>query len=114
MEECEDFNTIDAFRYLDKEGKGFIEPHELIQCLRKDLGLSSDELENDVIMFFQKFDKDESRQMKYSEFCDAFATKDGNLLKELASRVPRNIHLTMSYDEMFAEKTRDLYRECWV
>jgi len=36
--------------------------------------------------------------MKYSEFCDAFATKEPDLLKELAARVPRNVHLTMQYE----------------
>jgi len=36
--------------------------------------------------------------MMYSEFCDAFAPRDEAILKELASRVPRNVHLTMSYN----------------
>ena len=65
-------------------------------------------------MIFQKFDKDESREMKYSEFCDAFATKDPELLRELAARVPRNVHLTMKYDEMFSQKTRELYKDTWM
>lgn len=52
--------------------------------------------------------------MKYSEFCDAFATKDKNILKDLAARVPRNVNLTMNYKDMFTEKTRKLYKECWI
>jgi hypothetical protein len=104
--ECEDFNTIDAFRFLDKEGKGFIEPHELIISLRQDLNIDFQELENDVIMFFQKVDKQETRKMKYSEFCSAFAPKDKNQLKTLAARVPRNIHLSMSFEEMFSQRTQ--------
>jgi len=114
VNECEDFNTIDAFRYLDKEGKGFIEPHELITSLRDELQIGSEELENDVIMFFQKFDKQETRKMRYSDFCNAFAPKAKGPLKVLASRVPRNIHLTMTFEEMFSEKTQELYKECWV
>eukprot|EP00347_Sterkiella_histriomuscorum_P009319 403341661 len=111
---CEDFNTIDAFRYLDKQGQGFIDPHDLIQSLKTEIGIDYQTLEDDVIMIFQKFDKDESREMKYSEFCDAFAPKEPNLLKELAGRVPRNVNLTMNFAEMFSNDTRELYRECWM
>lgn len=81
MNECEDFNTIDAFRYLDKEGKGFIEPHELISSIREELKIDSADLESDVIMFFQKFDKQETRKMRYSDFCSAFAPKEKAQLK---------------------------------
>lgn len=52
--------------------------------------------------------------MKYSEFCDAFAPKDPQTLKDLAARVPRNVNLTMSYQDMFTKETRDMYRDCWM
>lgn len=71
--------------------------------MRTEIGIDYPTLEDDVIMIFQKFDKDESREMRYSEFCDAFAPKDKNILAELAARVPRNVNLTMNYAEMFTE-----------
>lgn len=70
----------------------------MMTSLRKEIGIRYETLKDDVVMLFQKYDKDESRQMKYSEFCDAFATKEPDLLKELAARVPRNVHLTMQYE----------------
>lgn len=33
IKESEEFNTIDAFRILDNEGKGFIHPYELMKGL---------------------------------------------------------------------------------
>jgi Ca2+-binding EF-hand superfamily protein len=114
VQQCPDFNTIDAFRYLDKEGQGYIVPHDLLVALRKQIGIDYAELEDDVIMIFQKFDKDESRQMKYSEFCDAFAPKEPQALKELAGRVPMNVNLTMNYKDMFSQQTRQMYKDCWM
>lgn len=51
--------------------------------------------------------------IKYSNFCDAFAPKEESSLKLLASRVPRNVHLTMPYEEMFSDKTREMFKEVW-
>lgn len=82
--------------------------------MNEDLNLNYEGIENDVMAFYSKYNRDKSKQMKYSEFCDASATKDKELLKKLAARVPRNIHLTMTFEEMFCETTRQIYRECWV
>lgn len=65
-------------------------------------------------MFFQKFDKEEVRVLKYSSFCDAFAPKEQESLRDLASRVPRNLHLTMNLNEMFSQRTLELYRNLWL
>jgi hypothetical protein len=32
---CEDFNTIDAFRFIDEKAKGYVEPHELVKGIKK-------------------------------------------------------------------------------
>eukprot|EP00350_Pseudokeronopsis_sp_OXSARD2_P007479 CAMPEP_0170559232 /NCGR_PEP_ID=MMETSP0211-20121228/41147_1 /TAXON_ID=311385 /ORGANISM="Pseudokeronopsis sp., Strain OXSARD2" /LENGTH=138 /DNA_ID=CAMNT_0010872013 /DNA_START=1254 /DNA_END=1667 /DNA_ORIENTATION=- len=110
VKQSDEFNTIDAFRVLDKKAKGFIDAPELMKGLRT-IGVDYDE--DDVILFFQKFDKGENNKIKYSGFCDAFATKDDKVLSELASRVPRNLKLTMTYEKMFSQKTRELYCEVW-
>lgn len=68
---------------------------------------------DDVILFFEKYDKERSRMLTYSAFCDAFAPKDEQFLKELSLRVPRNINLQMSYDKMFSENTKMLYVNLW-
>jgi hypothetical protein len=79
------------------------------------LGFSQlDTIEDDLIMFFQKFDKEEARVLKYSSFCDAFAPKEKEALRDLASRVPRNLHLTMTLQEMFTKRTLDLYKALWI
>ena len=116
MSECIDYNTIDAFRYLDKQGRGFVDSMELYQSLKKDIKIGDrvETLQDDLIMFFQKFDKEEARVIKYSSFCDAFAPKEKETLRDLASRVPRNLHLTMRLEEMFSERTLELYRALWV
>ena len=110
--ECEEFTTIDAFRYIDQGGKGEITVDQLIRALKTDLDLDLDI--DDMIMFFQKFDKAEQRVLKYSDFCDAFAPKEHQCLKELALRVPRNLQLALAFSEMFSEHARALYRDVWL
>ena len=78
----------------------------------KEMGISYDE--DDLIVFFEKFDKDEKRNISYSEFCTAFAPKEEKYLKVIATRVPRNINLEMDYNEMFSDKTQELYKQVWL
>lgn len=33
IRDCEEFNTIDAFRVIDYEAKGFVDPHEMMKAL---------------------------------------------------------------------------------
>ncbi len=110
--ECEDFNTIDAFRYIDKAGQGEIQCHILLNSLLEEIGIECEE--DNLILFFQKFDNSEQQVIKYSDFCDAFAPKDDQYLKEIALRVPRNLQLQMSYEEMFSLETREIYRDVWL
>mgnify|MGYP002173132872 CR=1 FL=1 len=77
-----------------------------------DLGIQF--TDDEVVSLMQRFDNEGSnRRLKYSEFCDAFAPKHQPSLKDLASRVPRNMQLTMSFERMFSENTKNLYREVW-
>ena len=53
------------------------------------------------MFFFQRFDKEANRAIRYSEFCEAFASKDETCLKELAKREPQNLNLEVPYNELF-------------
>lgn len=83
IRDCEEFNTIDAFRVIDYEAKGFVDPNELIKALNV-IGVNFND--DDIILFFQKYDKDENRKLKYSSFCDAIAPKEESYVRELAAR----------------------------
>jgi hypothetical protein len=40
--------------------------------------------------------------------------KDEKYLKAIATRVPRNVNLEMEYDELFTEKTKEIYKLVWL
>ena len=65
----DDFNLIDAFGVLDVQGKGFITPTELRESLL-DLGLRVNI--DEVHLVFDRFNRMEDGELKYSEFSDAF------------------------------------------
>lgn len=65
----DDFNLIDAFGVLDVQGKGFITPTELRESLL-DLGLRVNI--DEVHLVFDRFNRMENGELKYSEFSDAF------------------------------------------
>jgi len=110
LSDSDDFNTVDAFRFLDTKGSGQVTPLALMQGL-KALGIDFEQ--DDIILFFQKYVRDDSKMLKYSEFCDAVAPKAELMLKELASRVPRNIRLEFTYEQIFAEVTRANFKALW-
>ena len=97
--DCEDFNILDAFRFLDLEGNKEVSLHDLKERLRNEIsrisvqrtgvGLQFDD--TDIISFIQRYtvvDASEDRQstgnLKYSDFCAAIATKDRFYLNSLA------------------------------
>lgn len=47
--ECEDFNVIDAFRIIDKQALGAVDPHDVKKVL-EEIGVDHDE--DDLILFF--------------------------------------------------------------
>lgn len=71
--ECEDFNTIDAFRFIDQEGNGAVTPQEIIRFLNNEYGNTIQFDINDLNLFVQRFDKNDRQKLKYSEFCTSFA-----------------------------------------
>lgn len=49
VRECKDFNTIDAFRIMDRDGKSRVEPNELIKALNE---IGAVYTQEEVVMFF--------------------------------------------------------------
>jgi len=61
-----DFNLIDAFRIFNESGTGTAGVQDLIHGLGE-LGL---EVTNDeMTLFMARFDQDNDRKLRYSEFC---------------------------------------------
>lgn len=80
-----DFNLIDAFRIFNESGTGSACVQDLIHGL-KDLGL---EVNNDEItLFMARFDQDNDRKLRYSEFCQAFLPQDSFHASLLAKKAP--------------------------
>jgi hypothetical protein len=50
-----------------------------------------------IVLFISRFDKTGNQTLKYSEYCEAFLQRDENKLREIAKRVPRNVHSQISY-----------------
>lgn len=66
-----------------------------------------------IDLFFLHFDKDQKGALKYSEFCDAFVPKSQQCQQELQGRKASNLKNSKSYEQMFSEHTRMLYRALW-
>ena len=79
-----DFNLFDAFRIFDVMGRGCLTLSELYNGLVKHLGLvpSQDELE----LFFQRYDRDMDGSLRFTEFCDAFIPLDPHIGQVLNGR----------------------------
>jgi len=58
------------------------------------------------MLFILRFDKTEKVNIKYSEFCTAFAPNSPRSQQTLVARQPFNTQLEMTYDEAFSETTR--------
>lgn len=65
-----DFNLFDAFKILDDMGRGSLTIAELYNGMVNKLGIvpSQDEIE----LFFHRYDKDRDGRLRFTEFCDAF------------------------------------------
>jgi len=57
--EGEDFNTIDAFRLIDKNGNGAVSKNEIIDFLAKEVRDEIPFSADEINMFFVRFDKNE-------------------------------------------------------
>lgn len=81
-----DFSIFDAFRVFDNMGRGSITQQELFHGLMQSFGIvpSQDEID----LFFQRYDKDHDGRLSFTEFCQIFVPLDINFAQAINSRQP--------------------------
>ena len=79
VREGPDFNTVDAFRLLDSEGKGEVDLAKLRKGLTEQIKIEAFSNEK-LALFFGRFDKQKRAKIKYSQYCDAFVPKSQTVL----------------------------------
>lgn len=108
-----DFNLIDAFRIFNESGTGSASIQDLIHGL-KDLGL---QVNNDEItLFMARFDQDHDRQLRYSEFCQAFLPQDSFHASLLAKKAPLTMYpqSLVPKEQIFYPETTELFLQAWT
>lgn len=65
VREGADFNTVDAFRQLDKDAKGEVDMQTLKQSLTQEIQIN-DFTPEKLALFFGRFDKLKRSKIKYS------------------------------------------------
>lgn len=103
-----DFNLIDAFRIFDPEGTGHTGLEELQSGLY-DIGLNVTLEELTLVM--KRFDKDQDRKLRYSEFCDAFLPVDSFHASLLAKKAPLTMYpiSALPKSQIFYPETCDMF-----
>lgn len=108
-----DFNLIDAFRIFNESGTGSANIQDLTEGL-KDLGL---EVTNDEItLFMARFDQDNDRKLRYSEFCQAFLPQDSFHASLLAKKAPMTMYPQSMVPRVhiFYPETTELFLQAWT
>ena len=82
-----DFNLIDLFMFFDKEKKGYCNLQNFIEIL-KEIGISI--RKKDALLFFKRFDRNNNRFLKFSDFSDAFCPHTKENFNLLNQRKPIN------------------------
>jgi len=95
-----DFNLLDAFRFFDLQGKGYITRAELEDGMRE-FGVFPNSTELYLIM--RKYDTDNDSLLKYTDFCDMITSKSIEYAGILTKRIPSyadeyDLALIFSYD----------------
>ena len=101
-----DFNLMDAFQMLDRQGKGYVTGPELIDALY-DFGLQPHK--EDVYLFVRHYDRDYDGRLLFSDFADAFCPLDQTSASVLNSRDAVNLHRGVPKTQYFMQETRDMY-----
>jgi Ca2+-binding EF-hand superfamily protein len=105
-----DFNSMDAFRMFDINGKGWVNTLE-VQIGLERMGVFADR--QDLKCFFKRYDRDNDGRLRYSEFCDAFAPLEQEFADRFNSRKPFYIYNKYHTDDYFLLETRKDFVNCW-
>jgi Ca2+-binding EF-hand superfamily protein len=106
-----DFNLMDAFQQVDKQGRGGVSGAELVDNL-SDLGMYANR--DDMYLFIRRYDTNSDGKMTYSEFCNAFTPKSGHHSSLLNGRRAHYMHQSgLDRRDFFLRDTRDLFLKTW-
>jgi len=95
-----DFNLLDAFRFFDLKGKGYITRGEVEDGM-KEFGVYPTSSELYLIM--RKYDTDNDSLLKYTDFCEMVTPKSPEYASILTKRIPTyadtdNLDLIFGWD----------------
>ena len=79
-----------------------------------DLGL--DVTTDEMALFMARFDQDNDRKLRYSEFCQAFLPQDSFHASLLAKKAPLSDHpqILPMKAEIFYPETTELFLQAWT
>ena len=108
-----DFNLIDAFRIFNESVNDEACVQDFIHGLN-DLGL--DVTTDEMALFMARFDQDNDRKLRYSEFCQAFLPQDSFHASLLAKKAPLSDHpqILPMKAEIFYPETTELFLQAWT
>ena len=104
-----DFNTYDAFRIFDIDNRGTVSRLDMVHGLA-DIGIHV--TQDDVDLFFQRYDKDRDGRLDFREFADAL-TPDDPYYAQMLARRPSNHKRINIYkkDDVFAYGTSYAFKD---
>lgn len=107
IETCPDFNLVDAFRLLDRDGRGSIDALNIRNAFEDSEVLDLPQMtQEDVELFIARYDRDNDRKISFLEFSMAFSPIDPFYKEKLVGRRGSNYEL--------ANKTLLMYRNLWI
>lgn len=108
---CHDFNLFDAFRIFDTPARGYIGFTDLKYGLQ-DIGIFAPE--EDLRLFFKRYDKNGDGLIRFSEFCDSIAPLDAGSAAILNRRSSNGLPPPRyPRDECFCYSTRAAFKDLW-
>ena len=110
LNSCSDFNLYDAFLFLDRESRGYIDSYDLMRSFRDDRLLDLAHLtEEDTELLMARLDKDRDRKVRFSEFSSVFSP-----CSDLAQTDRLHARKGLGQLNSFSDKTFLLFRNLWL
>lgn len=110
LNNCPDFNLYDAFLFLDRESRGFIDSYDLMRSFRDERLLDLAHLsEEDAELLMARLDKDRDRKVRFSEFSSTFAP-----CSDLQQTDRLHARKGLGQLSSFSDKTFLLFRNLWL
>ena len=106
-----DFNLYDAFRIFDIDAKGYVNFSDLKAGLN-DVGVFP--TVEDLELFIKRYDKNEDRRLRFSEFCDAFTPLDAYYANLVNKRTSNDVRGRLyQRDDCFYPETKLEFKSVW-